>query len=99
MGQCMLSHGSIKGSFVCNIGDLLERWTNGQLVSTKHRVVNRTSNARFSIPIFCDPASEAIIDPRDFDENASYETFAPCEAGKYIQNKNTRNFSHYDKAT
>ena len=89
----------LKGSFVCNIGDLLERWTNGQLVSTKHRVVNRTSNARFSIPIFCDPASEAIIDPRDFNENASYETFAPCEAGEYIQTKNTRNFSHYDKAT
>jgi isopenicillin N synthase-like dioxygenase len=87
----------LKDSFVCNIGDLLERWTNGQLVSTKHRVVNRTSNARFSIPIFCDPASEAVIDPRDFDELASYEAFAPCEAGQYIQSKNTRNFSHYKK--
>ena len=87
----------LKDSFVCNIGDLLECWTNGQLVSTKHRVVNRTSNARFSIPIFCDPASEAVIDPRDFDELASYEAFSPCEAGQYIQSKNTRNFSHYKK--
>ena len=31
----------VKGSFVCNIGDLLERWTNGALISTKHRVINR----------------------------------------------------------
>ncbi|MEL0223871.1 MAG: 2OG-Fe(II) oxygenase family protein, partial [Gammaproteobacteria bacterium] len=26
----------IEGSFICNIGDLLERWTNGKLKSTIH---------------------------------------------------------------
>lgn len=86
-------------SFVCNIGDLLERWTDGQLVSTKHRVINRASTARFSIPIFCDPASEAVIDPRDFVKDASHKVFPPVEAGLYIQSRNKRNFSHYNDST
>ena len=63
----------IADTFVCNVGDLLELWTNGQLISTRHRVVNRSLEARFSIPIFCDPASETIVNPRDFDRNADTE--------------------------
>ena len=88
----------IPGTFVCNIGDLLERWTNGRLVSTRHRVLNRSGKSRFSIPVFCDPASDAIIDPRDFDPAADIEAQPPIAAGEYIMGKNRRNFSHYDKA-
>ena len=86
----------IEGTFVCNIGDLLERWTNGKLVSTRHRVLNRSGKSRFSIPIFCDPASDAIVDPRDFDKQANIEELPPIKAGAYIMDKNHRNFSHYN---
>ena len=88
----------IENTFVCNIGDLLERWTNGRLVSTPHRVLNRSGKSRFSIPIFCDPASDAVIDPRDFDPKADVERLPPITAGAYIAGKNRRNFSHYDEA-
>lgn len=87
----------IEGTFVCNIGDLLERWTNGRLVSTRHRVLNRSGRSRFSIPIFCDPASNAVVDPRDFDPEADITAVPPIEAGAYIMGKNQRNFSHYDE--
>ena len=87
----------IPGTFVCNIGDLLERWTNGRLVSTRHRVLNRSGRSRFSIPIFCDPASNAVVDPRDFDPEADITTVPPIEAGTYIMAKNRRNFSHFDE--
>ena len=86
----------IDGTFVCNIGDLLERWTNGRLASTRHRVLNRSGRSRFSIPIFCDPTSEAVIDPRDFDPRADIGATPPIAAGTYIMGKNRRNFSHYD---
>lgn len=86
----------IEGTFVCNIGDLLERWTNGKLVSTRHRVLNRSGKSRFSIPIFCDPASDAIVDPRDFDKQANIDELAPIKAGAYIMDKNHRNFSHFN---
>ena len=85
----------IQGTFVCNIGDLLERWTNNRLVSTKHRVLNRSGNSRYSIPIFCDPASDTVIDPRDLGVSDKEALFDPITAGDYIMSKNKRNFSQY----
>lgn len=44
------------GELVINIGDMLQRLTNGKLRSTSHRVVNpspdRASHARYSMPFF-----------------------------------------------
>jgi isopenicillin N synthase-like dioxygenase len=44
------------GELVINIGDMLQRLTNGMLRSTSHRVVNpapdRASHARYSMPFF-----------------------------------------------
>jgi isopenicillin N synthase-like dioxygenase len=87
----------IPGTFVCNIGDLLERWTNKRLVSTKHRVINRSNQARFSIPIFYDPSSGAVVDPRDMCTDDSEAIFPPITAGEHITGRNKRNFTHYKK--
>ena len=86
----------IPGTFVCNIGDLLERWTNKRLVSTKHRVINRSKQARFSIPIFYDPSSDAIIDPREMGTSDEAALFPSITAGDHIAGRNRRNFSHYE---
>lgn len=83
----------VQGTLVCNIGDLLERWTGGRLTSTVHRVINRNPTNRYSIPIFCDPASETPIDPRDF--GASDSAKDVISAGHYIMGRNTKNFRHY----
>ena len=87
----------IEDTFVCNIGDLLERWTNGRLTSTAHRVINSSGRSRYSIPIFCDPSSDTRIDPRDFDSNADQDAPEAVLAGEYIAGKNRRNFAHYDE--
>jgi len=52
----------IAGSFVCNIGDMLDRMTGGLYKSTPHRVVRNTSGRdRLSFPLFFDPNFEARV--------------------------------------
>jgi isopenicillin N synthase-like dioxygenase len=51
----------VPGTFVCNIGDCLMRWTNDVYVSTPHRVVNRGGRERYSVAFFLDPNPETEI--------------------------------------
>ena len=41
----------IDGTFIVNIGDLIEGWTNGLFKATQHRVVN-IGKERYSMPLF-----------------------------------------------
>jgi polar amino acid transport system ATP-binding protein len=53
----------VPGSFVCNIGDMLERMTGGLYKSTPHRVALNTSGRdRISLPFFFDPNFAARIE-------------------------------------
>ena len=45
----------VPGSFVCNIGDMLDRMARGVYRSTPHRVSNAASIDRLSFPFFFDP--------------------------------------------
>ena len=54
------------GTFVCNIGDMLDRMTGGLYRSTPHRVaLNATGRDRLSMPFFFDPHFEARVRPID----------------------------------
>ena len=54
----------LPGSFVCNIGDMLDRMTGGRYRSTPHRVaINHSGRDRLSFPLFFDPDFEARVQP------------------------------------
>ena len=60
----------LQGSFVCNIGDMLDRMTGGHYRSTPHRVRNLARRARLSFPFFFDPAFDARIQPIEMPDAA-----------------------------
>ncbi|MBE9182804.1 isopenicillin N synthase family oxygenase [Oculatella sp. LEGE 06141] len=53
----------IPGSFVCNIGDMLDRMTGGLYRSTPHRVKNTSQRDRLSFPFFFDPNFSVEVKP------------------------------------
>jgi len=56
---------SIPGAAIVNVGDLLTRWTNGQLRSVLHRVLPPDGEAaqrpRYSATLFYEPRHEVVI--------------------------------------
>ncbi|GAB5437729.1 isopenicillin N synthase family dioxygenase [Falsiruegeria mediterranea] len=53
----------IPGTFVINIGDLVQRLTNDVYLANLHRVVNTSGRERYSIPFFIDADYEAEFAP------------------------------------
>jgi isopenicillin N synthase-like dioxygenase len=61
--ECWIAAPPVPGTFVCNIGDMLERLTGGLYRSTPHRVRNVSGRDRLSFPFFFDPHFQAEIAP------------------------------------
>ncbi len=62
----------IDGSFVCNIGDMLDRMTRGLYRSTPHRAANRTDRDRLSLAFFFDPSFDARVKPIETRNTAEF---------------------------
>lgn len=83
------------GAFVVNIGDMMQRWTNGIWQSTNHRVIHRNDQYRVSVPFFFEPNWDAVIEPlqtcveRDPKGESHYDKVV---YGPYLQNKIANNF-------
>ncbi|MFJ4657544.1 isopenicillin N synthase family dioxygenase [Nocardia sp. NPDC088792] len=54
----------VPGSFVFNIGEMLEIATRGYLTATRHRVVSPPAGVdRYSVPFFLGPRLDAVVEP------------------------------------
>jgi len=62
-GSTWVDAAPIPDSFVCNIGDMLDRLTKGQYRSTPHRARNVSGRGRLSFPFFFDPDFDARMLP------------------------------------
>jgi len=77
----------VPGTFVVNLGDMIERWTNGLYRSTLHRVLNRASGrSRYSVPYFSNPDFNARVECLPTCTDAAHPArYAPCTAGQHLK--------------
>ena len=76
------------GAFVVNLGDMLERWSNGLFRSTLHRVVTRGGSERYSVPFAYEPGFDVPIACLDIccsEDNPP--KFEPTTSGQYLCDK------------
>lgn len=53
----------LEDTFIVNIGDLVQTFTNDRYMSTMHRVINTSGVERYSIPFFIDLDFDAVVQP------------------------------------
>ena len=80
-GEWVTTH-PIPGTFVVNVGDCLEQWTNRRLLSNHHRVVNSSGRYRQSIAVFVDPDFDTPIVP--VVKEGETAQFAPTTCGERV---------------
>ncbi|CAM9249777.1 unnamed protein product [Laminaria digitata] len=85
------------GAFICNLGDMLQRWTNDNLRSTVHRVVNKLGRERYSIPFFFEPSfdTEVVCLPQ-FCSEGSPAKYPPVTSGMYLLGRYSETHQDFD---
>ncbi|MFP5472209.1 MAG: isopenicillin N synthase family dioxygenase [Gammaproteobacteria bacterium] len=85
----------IPDTYVLNVGDMLARWTNGRLVSTPHRVINRSGGDRYSLPYFLDPSMDTVIECLPTCTDADHPPqHPPVRYGDYLLERLNRNYDY-----
>jgi isopenicillin N synthase-like dioxygenase len=91
----------VAGTFVVNLGDLMQRWTNGLYRSNMHRVRNNSSSRdRYSIAFFYSPRPDSRIEclPTCTDA-ANPPKFAPCTASEHTYEMFKRSYGFAPSAS
>ncbi|KAL0253144.1 hypothetical protein SLS55_010596 [Diplodia seriata] len=97
----------IPDTIVINAGDLLERWANDTIKSTKHRVVEPPPKpgqesldkypARYSVAYFCNPDFDKVIEaiPGTYEEGK--QKYPAVLSGDYLAKRLSETYGDLDK--
>ncbi|MDZ8068184.1 MAG: 2-oxoglutarate and iron-dependent oxygenase domain-containing protein [Nostoc sp. DedQUE08] len=79
---------AIPDTVIVNTGDLMQRWTNHQFCSTKHRVMiptdKRVNQSRYSMAFFCHPNDDTEISSLESCQKEQSPIYPPILAGEYL---------------
>ncbi len=74
----------LPGSFVINLGQQMERLTNGLFKATAHRVINASGRERYSLPFFLEPNWDAEIPVLEVCQGPNHPpAYETVQAGPY----------------
>lgn len=77
------------GIFIINFGEMLEMWTNGRVVATKHRVIGGNKE-RQSVPLFFNPRYDVNVAPAGAKDRIL--------AGEHLTRRYNETYVHQKKA-
>jgi isopenicillin N synthase-like dioxygenase len=87
----------IEDTFVINIGDMLEAWTNGTFVATSHRV-RKIKEERYSFPFFATCDYHTVVAPLpQFVNDDRPAKFAPLVSGDHLVAQTAMTFAYLRK--
>lgn len=89
----------VDGTFIVNIGDLVQTFTNDRYISTMHRVINASRTARYSLPFFIDLDFDALVEvvPTCTDTHNPAK-YSPYTCGQHKYKRFVDSYTHLQKA-
>lgn len=84
----------IPGAVVVNIGDMLEAFTNGELVATSHRV-RKVQQERYSFPLFYTCDYHTVVEPlAPFVSETNPARYPALVAGEHLYAQTAQSFTY-----
>jgi isopenicillin N synthase-like dioxygenase len=83
----------IPGTFIVNIGDMLELWTNGEFIATTHRVRNVPED-RYSFPLFFNVDYHTMVEPLPRFASRDHRPRPPLRAGDHLLAQYVQSFGY-----
>lgn len=85
----------IPGTFLVNIGDMLQRWTNDLFVSTPHRVISTSGRRRHSFAMFLGTNHDCIVECLETCTGPDRPPrYPPTHAGYWTENMHTYAYAY-----
>jgi isopenicillin N synthase-like dioxygenase len=76
----------IPGTFLINIGHMIQRWTNDYYRATIHRVTPPQNKTRCSLPFFFEPDFDTVVAPLEkFCSKDNLPKYKPIHFGDYLE--------------
>ena len=76
----------IPGTFLINIGHMIQRWTNDYYEATVHRVIPPEHETRCSLPFFFEPNFDTVVVPLEkFCSKHNPPRYEPFHFGDYVE--------------
>ncbi|OIW10166.1 hypothetical protein TanjilG_27917 [Lupinus angustifolius] len=84
----------ISNSFIINVGDMIQVWSNDAYESVEHRVMVNSEKERFSIPFFLKPALYTDVKPlEELTDDNNPPIYRAVNWGKFRTNRMRSNFT------
>ncbi|KAK3146732.1 hypothetical protein QOZ80_3BG0271020 [Eleusine coracana subsp. coracana] len=87
----------VPNSFIINVGDLIQVWSNDRYESAEHRVSVNSEKERFSMPYFFNPASYTMVEPlKELLSEENPSRYNAYNWGDFFSTRKNSNFKKLD---